>query len=216
MLVIHNAGIHMCQHSCAGLQHVVRFVESFETRRLAGRTSAGGRHTGAGAAASSSSASGAASAHGVGFWLVFRDEGVSLSDLLYEPLQPPPGEAGAQAEDGDGGDEAENGDGDDEAEGDGDDGDDSGGDEAEDGDGDDRDGGGGGASAAGGSGSGESAFSILGPSRWWHALRDSPDGPDTIRSLLRQSLLALDALHMLNVSSGGHAGIRCSRAQTYH
>ena len=42
-----------------------------------------------------------------------------------------------------------------------------------------------------------SNLQVLGPSRWWHSMRRSPS---LIRSLLRQSLLALDALHSLHVT----------------
>eukprot|EP00798_Chlamydomonas_sp_ICE-L_P015891 gene15891-22023_t len=44
-------------------------------------------------------------------------------------------------------------------------------------------------------------FQVLGPSKKWRAMRQSPDGgAGTIRSLLRQSFLALDALHSLNIT----------------
>lgn len=43
-------------------------------------------------------------------------------------------------------------------------------------------------------------FEIMGASRWWRGMRRSPQGPDAIRQLMRQLMLALDALHALNIT----------------
>eukprot|EP00955_Chlamydomonas_euryale_P087177 364274-Chlamydomonas_euryale.AAC.5 len=201
----------------AGLQHVVRFVESFETRPPTGETAgypAGSRHSGGGDAGSGGSgrAADGADSH-TDLWLVFRDEGVSLQDLMYE-AQPLGGAGAEQGVDGvDGSDDRHADDADANADGSGSD-----------------------AGVSGGHGGG--GFSVLGPSRWWRALRTGPDARAAPRSIIRQALQALDTLHSLNIShrdikpanmllapgaacgsrggSGAGAGGSCAGADRYH
>jgi hypothetical protein len=45
-------------------------------------------------------------------------------------------------------------------------------------------------------GSGGASFRVLGPSRWWHSMRRSPQGPDMIRNVMLQVLSGLEALQV--------------------
>ncbi|KAK9827406.1 hypothetical protein WJX81_008695 [Elliptochloris bilobata] len=51
-----------------------------------------------------------------------------------------------------------------------------------------------------GGGGGAATSAILHPSEWWWQLRQGPGGEETLRSLLKQTLAALAALHAANVT----------------